>query len=347
MEKQRFLITGGAGFMGINLIRYLLERGQEVRSYDIAPFSYPEADRVDVLQGDIRDMGLYDRAFDGVDVVVHCAAALPLADPTEIHSTNVGGTLSLLEAAEERGIARFIHISSTAVYGIPDHHPLTEEDPMQGVGPYGESKVEVEHLCADFRARGMCLPILRPKSFVGPERLGAFELLYDFAYDGHGFPVLGSGDNIYQLMDVEDLCQAVYLCATGDAAAVNDTFNVGAAEYGSLRDSFQAVLDRAGHGKRVIGFPAGPAIAILRVLEALHLSPLYKWIYETAAKDSFVSIDKIRDRLGFAPEHSNAEALVRNYDWYVANRDRISTQAGVSHRVPWKKGALKLVRMVL
>ncbi len=347
MAKQRFLITGGAGFMGINLIRYLLERGDEVRSYDIAPFSYPEADRVDVLQGDIRDMGLYDRAFDGVDVVVHCAAALPLADPTEIHSTNVGGTLSLLEAAEERGVARFIHISSTAVYGIPDHHPLTEEDPMQGVGPYGESKVAAEHLCADFRARGMCLPILRPKSFVGPERLGAFELLYDFAYDGHGFPVLGSGDNIYQLMDVEDLCQAVSLCATGDAAAVSDTFNVGAAEYGSLRDSFQAVLDRAGYGKRIIGFPAGPAIAILRVLEALHLSPLYKWIYETAAKDSFVSIDKIRDRLGFAPEHSNAEALVRNYDWYVANRDRISTQAGVSHRVPWKKGALKLVRMVL
>lgn len=347
MARQRFLITGGAGFMGINLIRYLLERGQDVRSYDIAPFSYPEADRIDVLQGDIREKALHDRAFDGIDVVVHCAAALPLADPTEIHSTNVGGTLTLLETAEARGIARFIHISSTAVYGIPDHHPLTEDDPMQGVGPYGESKVEAEHLCADFRARGMCLPILRPKSFVGPERLGAFELLYDFAYGGHGFPVLGSGDNIYQLMDVEDLSQAVYLCATGDAAAVNDTFNVGAAEYGSLRDSFQAVLDRAGHGKRITGLPAGPAIATLRALEALHLSPLYKWIYETAAKDSFVSIDKIRDRLGYAPVHSNADALVRNYDWYVANRDRISAQAGVSHRVPWKKGALKLLRMVL
>ncbi len=333
--------------MGINLIRYLLERGHEVRSYDIAPFAYPEAGQVDVLQGDIRDKALHPRAFDGIDVVVHCAAALPLADPTEIHSTNVGGTLSLLETAEELGTPRFIHISSTAVYGIPDHHPLTEEDPMHGVGPYGESKVEAEHVCGDFRARGMCLPILRPKSFVGPERLGAFELLYDFAYDGHSFPVLGSGDNLYQLLDVEDLCQAVYLCATRDAAAVNDTFNVGAAKFGGLRDSFQAVLDRAGHGKRVIGFPAGPAIAILRALEALHLSPLYKWIYETAAKESFVSIDKITERLGYSPEHSNAEALVRNYDWYVENRDRIAAQAGVTHRVPWKKGALKLIRLVL
>lgn len=347
MTGKSFLVTGGAGFMGINLIRYLLARGHKVRSYDIAPFTYPEADRISVLQGDIRDRSLHAQAFDGIDVVVHCAAALPLADHDEIRSTNVEGTRMLLETAQERGIERFIHISSTAVYGIPDHHPLTEDDAMVGVGPYGESKVAAEHVCAEFRAGGMCLPLLRPKSFVGPERLGAFELLYDFAYGGHNFPVLGRGDNLYQLLDVEDLSQAVHLCATGDAQAVNDTFNVGAARFGTLRESFQAVLDKAGHGKRIVGFPAGPAIWTLRALEALHLSPLYKWIYETAAKDSFVSIDKITGRLGFAPRYSNAEALVRNYDWYVANRDRIAAQAGVTHRVPWKKGALKLIRLVM
>lgn len=347
MTQRHFLITGGAGFMGINLIRYLLERGHKLRSWDIAPFSYPEASRIDVIRGDIRDLSLHQKAFDGIDVVVHCAAALPLADPAEIRSTNVEGTQALLETARTHGTDRFIHISSTAVYGIPDHHPLSEADPMIGVGPYGESKVMAEQVCAGFRDTGMCLPVLRPKSFVGPERLGAFELLYDFACDGHNFPVLGSGDNIYQLLDVDDLNQAVLLCATGDSGAVNHTFNVGAARFGSLRESFQAVLDRAGHGKRVIGFPAAPAIWTLRALEALHLSPLYRWIYETAGKDSFVSIDKITDRLGFAPEHSNEEALIRNYEWYVANRPRISAQAGVTHRVPWKHGALRLVRYVM
>jgi nucleoside-diphosphate-sugar epimerase len=345
--KKRYLITGGAGFMGINLVRYLLDKGQEVRSYDIAPFSYPEAGQISVLQGDIRDESLYDQAFEGVDVVVHCAAALPLADPAEIMSTNVEGTRKLLEGAMARGIKRFIHISSTAVYGIPDHHPLVETDPMIGVGPYGESKVQAERICEEYRAKGMILPVLRPKSFVGPERLGAFELLYDFAYGGHNFPVLGSGNNLYQLMDVEDLCQAVYLCATKPDAAVNDTFNVGAARYGTLRQSFQAVLDRAGHGKRIIGVPATPAIWILRLLEALHLSPLYKWIYETAGKDSFVSIDKITERLGYAPKYSNEEALIRNYEWYLANHDSISANAGVTHRVPWKKGALAVVRFFM
>jgi nucleoside-diphosphate-sugar epimerase len=346
-KKKCFLVTGGAGFMGINLVRFLLNEGHDVRSYDIAPFTYPEADQTSVLQGDIRDATLHDTAFDGVDVVVHCAAALPLADKAEIMSTNVEGTRLMLQASLDRGIERFIHISSTAVYGVPDHHPLVESDPMTGVGPYGESKVQAEHVCAEFREKGLLLPVLRPKSFVGPERLGAFELLYDFAYTGHNFPVLGSGHNRYQLLDVEDLNRAVYLCATKPADIVNDTFNVGAERFGSLRESFQAVLDRAGHGKRVIGLPAAPAIWTLRTLEALHLSPLYKWIYETASKDSFVSIDRLTERLGFVPVHSNEEALIRNYEWYLENLSSISAETGVTHRVPWKKGALSMVRLFM
>lgn len=346
MAGQTVLVTGGAGFLGINLVRYLLEHGLSVRSYDIAPFDYPEASHIDVLQGDIRDPSLYARAFEGVGTVVHCAAALPLADPAEIQSTNVDGTRLMLEAALKGGVERFVHISSTAVYGIPDHHPLLEADPMQGVGPYGISKVMAEEVCTGFRDRGMALSVLRPKSFVGPERLGAFELLYDFASSGHGFPVLGSGRNRYQLLDVEDLCQAIHLCMTGDPATTTDTFNIGAARFGSMRESFQAVLDHAGFGKRVIGLPAAPAIWTLRGLEAAHLSPLYKWIYETAAKDSFVSIDRAVQRLGYAPRFSNEDALLRNYDWYLANRATISARTGVTHRVPWKRGALALAKLV-
>ena len=344
---MNYLITGGAGFMGINLVRYLLARGHQVRSYDIAPFDYPEAERISVLQGDIRDRSIHQQAFEGIDIVVHCAAALPLCSREEIMSTDVEGTRRLLETAAKAGIDRFIHTSSTAVYGVPDHHPLFEDDQLVGVGPYGEAKILAEQVCTEFRKKGLCVPVLRPKSFIGPERLGAFELLYDFAFSRHNFPVLGSGKNRYQLLDVEDLCEVVYLCANKDQSSVNDIFNVGAARFGTLRESFQAVLDRAGYNKRVVGFPAGPAIWTLRGLEALHLSPLYKWIYETAAKDSFVSIDHAEQRLGYAPRHSNADALIRNYDWYVENHGRISAVSGVSHRVPWKKGALKLIKLVM
>jgi nucleoside-diphosphate-sugar epimerase len=339
-----YLITGGAGFLGINLVRFLLARGHRVRSLDIAPFDYSERAAVEAIQGDIRDAGMVKGAMAGVDLVVHCAAALPLYKPEEIFSIDVNGTRLLLESAQAQQVARFIHISSTAVYGIPDHHPIYENDPLQGVGPYGEAKIQAEQVCLAFRAKGMCVPILRPKSFVGPERLGVFELLYDWAYEGRNFPVLGSGNNLYQLLDVEDLCRAIYLCATADRDLVNDTFNVGAKRFGTMREDFQAVLDHAGHGRRITGFPARPVIWALKLLEWARLSPLYKWVYETAAKDSFVSIERIESRLGFAPEFSNRDALIRNYDWYVANRDKIGQTSGISHRVPWKPGILRLAK---
>jgi nucleoside-diphosphate-sugar epimerase len=347
IPKMRFLVTGGAGFMGINLVRHLLDKGHFVRSYDIAPFIYPEASKIDVLQGDIRNKSLYDHAFDEIDIVVHCAAALPLADPKEIFSTNVHGTKMMLDAARRHGAERFIHISSTAVYGIPDHHPLVEDDRLTGVGPYGTSKVEAEALCATFRSEGMIVPVLRPKSFVGPERLGAFELLYDFASTGHNFPVLGSGNNLYQLLDVEDLNQVVYAAASAPAERANDVFNIGAEKFGSLRQSFQSVLDRAGFGKHVVGLPQTPAIWTLRALEAMHLSPLYKWIYETAGTDSFVGIDRAKTVLGYAPKYSNEDALIRNFEWYLANRPGLASKTGVSHRVPWKRGALSAIKWLI
>jgi nucleoside-diphosphate-sugar epimerase len=344
MSGSRCLVTGGAGFLGINLVRLLLERGWIVRSLDIAPFDYPEAGRIEALLGDIRDPAIVERAMTSTDAVVHCAAALPLASADEIMSTDVGGTRLLLDTAARNDVPRFVFISSTAVYGIPDHHPVVETDRLRGVGPYGRAKIEAEALCARQRERGMCVPVLRPKSFVGPERLGAFELLYDWACDGHAFPVLGRGDNTYQLLDVADLCEVILLCLTLERGVVDDVFNVGAREYGTMRENFQAVLDRAGHGARVVAVPARPAVLLLRLLEALKLSPLYRWIYETADRESVVSIERLQARLGYTPRRSNREALQRNYDWYVAHRDEFRGRSGVSHRVPWKHGVLGMAK---
>jgi nucleoside-diphosphate-sugar epimerase len=339
----RYLVTGGAGFLGINLCRHLLARGNAVRSIDIAPFAYPERSSVEVLDGDIRDPRAVERAMAQIDIVVHAAAALPLAPREEILSTSVNGTTQLLEAAIAHHVGHFIFISSTAVYGIPNHHPLLETDSLHGVGPYGESKIRAEMLCGAAREAGICVTILRPKSFVGPERLGAFELLYDWAYSGRNFPVLGSGENRYQLLDVEDLCRAIELAA-GAPHRASDVFNVAAADFGTMRENFQAVLDRAGHGGHVVSLPAAPAIGVLRLLEALHLSPLYRWIYETAGEESFVSIERIERALGFKPRYSNRDALLRNYDWYVAHRAEFQSSTGITHRVPWKKGVLNAAK---
>lgn len=341
---MRFLITGGSGFLGINLTRYLLNKGHEVICYDIADFDYPERDRITFIKADIRDRAALDRAMPGVNIVVHTAAALPLYSKEDIYTTDIVGTRNVVDAAYQAGVERLIHISSTAVYGIPDHHPLYEDDKLQGVGPYGEAKIEAERICLEYREKGMCIPIIRPKSFIGPERLGVFALLYDWARDGRSFPVLGNGKNRYQYLDVEDLCDAIYLCCTLPCEKTNDTFNIGAKEFGTVAEDFQAVLDYAGHGKKVKPFPAEPMIWGLRVLEAFKLSPLYKWVYETISKDSFVSIEKAERVLGFKPKYSNKDALLRNYQWYLDNYEKFANKSGVSHRVPWKQGALGIVK---
>jgi len=345
-EVGTCLITGGAGFLGINLVRYLRERGVQVVSLDIAPFDYPERDSVKVLEGDNRDAESGRAAMEGGDLVIHAAAARPLYSAEEIYPTDVDGIRNVLDAAYQSGIDRTIHISSTAVYGIPDHHPLKEDDRLHGVGPYGEAKIEAEEICEEFRDKGMCVPIIRPKSFVGPERLGVFALFYDWAKDGKNFPMLGSGRNRYQLLDVEDLCSAIFLAASLPSSRVNDTFNIGATDFATMKEDYQAVLDFAGHGKRIIPLPAAPAIWTLRLLEKLGISPLYKWVYETAATDSFVDVAKAQQLLGWKPAFSNQDALVRNYIWYIENLASFQGSSGVSHRVPWSQGILKLAKVL-
>jgi nucleoside-diphosphate-sugar epimerase len=342
---MKFLVTGGSGFLGINFVRYVLKEGHSVVSLDKEVFDYPEKNKITAVLGDIRNKELVNRCMEGVDIVVHTAAALPLYSKKEIFSTDVDGTRNILESAYIHKVGRVIHISSTAVYGIPDHHPLFEIDTLVGVGPYGEAKILAEKVCLEYREKGMCVPIIRPKSFIGPERLGVFALFYDWAKDGKNFPMIGNGLNRYQLLDVEDLCEAIYLCATKDRKIVNDTFNIGAKEFTTMKGDYQVVLDKAGFGKKIIGLPAIPVIWTLRILEALHMSPLYKWVYETAGKDSFVSIEKAEKVLGYKPRYSNKQALVRNYEWYLANVDNFAGKSGITHRVPWKQGILGMAKL--
>jgi nucleoside-diphosphate-sugar epimerase len=343
---MKIYITGISGFLSINLVRYLMKHGyNQLAGIDLVDFTYPERDQIEFLQGDIRHPEDVRKSMAGADIVIHTAAALPLYSPEDIYSTEVEGTRVVLQQALESGVKRFIHISTTAVYGVPDHHPLYEHDPFSGVGPYGKAKIQAEEVCEEYRQKGMCLPILRPKSFVGPERLGVFAIMYEWASEGKHFPMIGSGDNRYQLLDVEDLCQAILACITLDEAAVNDNFNIGAAEFTTMKQDYQAVLDDAGFGKRIIPFPSGPVVLALKALEVLKLSPLYPWIYETASKDSFVSIEKAQQVLGYQPMHSNREALLRNYRWYLENKARLTGDDGVTHRLPWKQSALKLAKL--
>jgi nucleoside-diphosphate-sugar epimerase len=334
-------ISGGAGFLGLHLARRLLADGVAVRTLDVVPLDDAALEQaVEELRGDVRDPARARELVAGADVVVHAAAALPIqASRESIRSVNVRGTENVLRAARDAGVRRVVFVSSTAVYGVPEKHPIEENDPLVGVGSYGESKIDAESLC---RVAAVETTIIRPKTFIGPERLGVFEILFDWIREGRRIYVLGKGHNRYQLLAVEDLVDAIVRAATVQDAA-GETFNVGATEFGTVRSDLGALIEHAGSSSRLQPVPAKPAEIALRVLELLRLSPLAEWHYRTAHRDSFVDVSKAQRILDWKPRLSNRDALIATYDWYLANRDRVGA-AGVTHRVPWNQQALGLLK---
>src|SRR5262245_60634254 len=314
-------LSGGAGFLGLHLSRRLLADGHDVRSLDVVPLDDAELERsVHELRGDVRDYAQVEQLVDGADVVVHAAAALPIQASREaIRSVNVTGTEYVLQEARDADVGRVVFISSTAVYGVPEKHPIEEDDPLVGVGSYGESKIDAEALC---RVAAVDTTIVRPKTFIGPERLGVFEILFDWIREGRRIYILGKGHNRYQLLAVEDLVDAIVRAAAG-AEAARETFNVGATDFGTVRTDLQALIDHAGSDSRLQPVPVKPAEVALRTLELLRVSPLAEWHYKTAHKDSFVDTSRAQQILGWRPRLSNEAALIETYDWYLANRGRV------------------------
>ena len=347
--KQPLILTGGRGFLGLHLVRAFLEDGRfhpvVVDLAESGKSEFPEG--VDFYQGDIRDEGFMATVFQEVapKVLVHAAAQLPRAEPSEIQSTTVGGTRLLLNLAESHGVERTVFLSSTAVYGTHPSGPYREDDTeLIGFGPYGRAKVDAEKLCEEARSRGQIVSIIRPKSFLGPGRMGVFQLLFDWILEGRRIPMMGSGDNAFQLLDVRDLCSAVLMLLGMETVSANRTYNIGATDYGSVRTDLEGLCAHAGTKARPISIPVAPANGVLSLLYALNLSPIYPWVFRTAALDSEVDVDRILG-LGWRAEYSNIRCLIDAFDWYrTEGKGSRSGPRTTGHRSPWEHGAIKVIR---
>lgn len=342
---MKLAVTGGAGFLGYHCCNTLAQHYDEVIVIDIAPLEAGEyPDNVTYFEGDVRDPEAMLKATAGCDHLIHGAAALPLWKPADIFSTNVDGTRAVMEAALKNEVPRVVEISSTAVYGVPIKHPILEDDPMVGVGAYGTAKIQAEGVCDEYREKGLCICTIRPKTFIGTGRLGVFQILYDWVESGKKIPIVGNGKNRYQLLEVEDLVSAIHLGLTGPAEQANDVFNVGATEFHTVLEDVGAMCQYAGTGARVMPTCAPLVKGMLEIAWTLRVSPLYKWVYGTADKDSFVSTDKIQQTLGWQPQFSNADALIRSYQWYLDHKHELGHAEGITHRVAWKQGILGFVK---
>ena len=340
-NKSRWLVTGGAGFFGIHMCQYLAKNGFEVVSFDREEF--PDSEKIpgiEIVTGDIHDHNKLEEALQDVDFVIHAAAELALAEPEKITKTNGEAVFDLLEICKKCRVKKLVFTSSCAVYGTPDTHPIYEDASINPMGVYGKAKRIAEDILLNYQ--DVETVIIRPKSFIGTGRLGIFQLFFEWVEEGRKIPIFGNGENRFQLLEVTDLAHACYLAAI--KGKDKEVYNVGATEFGTVNHDITAFLSHADTGSKLLHFPSRPLKFILSILEKLRISPIYKWVYDTADKDSFVSSDKAIEHLGWQPKYSNIEALKATYDWYLGEGKIMAQKFGTGHRVAWKQGVIRFAK---
>jgi nucleoside-diphosphate-sugar epimerase len=338
---RRTLVTGGSGYFGSILVRRLHAAGDRVRNFDVAPPS-DQDEGVEYMPGDIRDQAAVAAACAGVDVIFHNVAQVPLArDAALFESVNAGGTANLLLAARDASVTKVVYTSSSAVFGVPAVNPVREDTPPRPLEAYGRAKLAGELLCRDAAKGGLDVTIIRPRTILGHGRLGIMALLFDWVADGAPVYVLGRGDNRYQFVHADDLVQACLLAADRPGPV---TYNVGAAEFGTMRETLEALVAHAGTGSSVRSLPAGPARVAMRALSLAGLAPFAPYHWLLYGESMWFDIARARAELGWEPRHSNASMITESYDWYLREREVLRPGAGPLHRAPVTQGMLRLIK---
>ncbi|MCU1466598.1 MAG: nucleoside-diphosphate-sugar epimerase [Actinomycetia bacterium] len=338
---RSILVTGGSGYFGSVLAEQALARGDAVRIFDLNPPG-PSLVGAEFVSGDVRDRAAVRGACDGIDVVFHNVAQVPLAkDRALFDEVNVGGTANVLVAARDARVAKIVHTSSSAVFGIPEHNPVTEESPCRPLEAYGRAKLRAELLCRDAVAGGLDVTIVRPRTVLGHGRLGVIALLFEFVADGAPVFVLGRGDNRYQLVHANDLADA---CLRAGDRAGPSVYNVGALEFGTMRETLQALVEHAQTGSRVRSLPVAPARLTMQALAALGLAPFAPYHWLLYSESLFFDVTKARTELGWEPRHSNASMVIESYEWFVAHRSDSGGTVRSHHQSPVRPGLVRALK---
>ena len=342
---QRMLITGGSGYFGCLLRDRLLDRGDTVRIFDLND-SEDRPDSVEFQAGDVRDAGMIRRACEGVDVVFHNVAQVPLAKDRDLFWTvNCDGTERLLEAALDAGVRKVVHTSSSAIYGVPPRNPVDLETVPQPGEAYGKAKLEGERVVQSFaKDRGLDATIIRPRTIVGHGRLGIFQILFDWLEDGNNIPVLGSGDNLYQFIHADDLADA---CIRASERPGPSAYLVGAETFGTMRETLEALCQHAGTGSRVKSVPMAPTVMAMNWTSALGLSPLGPYHALMYGRSLYFDVTRTKEDLSWSSRWSNVEMICESYDWYRAHKDEVAQGGGSPHRSAVSQGILGLVKYLL
>ena len=311
---ERYLVTGGAGFIGSNLVERLLQQGHNVRVLD--DFSSGKKDNlkawlneIECVEGDIRNADTLRRAVQNVDVVLHQAAlgSVPrsLEDPLSTNEVNVSGTLNVLLAAREVGVNKLVFASSSSIYGPTEVSPKRESLPPFAISPYALSKYAGERYCQlFFELYGLPTVCLRYFNVFGPRQdpdspyAAVIPLVVDALLSGKAPVVFGDGEQTRDFTFVDNAVEANLLAAHAPEEANGHTFNVACGQSLSINALCQTLAKLVG----------------------VDVQPLYKPARAGDVPHSLADISQARSLLGYEPHVGVREGLEKTLAWYRAQR---------------------------
>jgi nucleoside-diphosphate-sugar epimerase len=339
---MKHLITGGAGFLGHLIAQRLLAQGEEVRVLDLgAPLE--RSSGIEVMVGSVLDQQAVARAMEGVEMVHHNAALVPLTKSgKKFWDVNVTGSEIVATEAVRAGVQHFIHMSSSAVYGKPLQVPITTDTPAKPVEIYGRAKLAGEQAVrAICEHAGLPCVMIRPRTILGQGRMGIFHLVFDWIHRGKNIYLIGDGSQRFQFVHANDLIDAYLLIVRHHQTGI---FNVGTDRFGTLRASLEHVIQFAQSPSRIVGLPPRFTIAMLRLFDLLRISPLAPWHYLTSHVPFYFDVSPLL-ALGWKPQYSNDEMFQESYEWFLRHPEGEVLAATASvHRRPVQEQILKILK---
>ncbi|MBN2567248.1 SDR family oxidoreductase [Candidatus Woesearchaeota archaeon] len=309
---MRYLVTGGTGFIGSNIVLELVRRGEEVRVLDNNSTGDPRnvdavKGRIELIRGDIRDLLTVREAVKDVDFVLHqaalCSVPRSVDDPIASNEHNVSGTMNVLVAARDAGVKRVVYAASSSAYGDTPTLPKEEDMPAAPTSPYGVSKLVGEYYCKVFHAvYGLETVSLRYFNVFGPHQTpdspyaAVIPLFMKAALLGKRPVVFGDGEQTRDFTFVTNNVNANILACTAKKAA-GETINIATGETISLNRLLERIADLTG----------------------TRIEAEYKDERAGDIKHSLASIEKAKRLLGYEVEVGFDEGLERSYGWYKEN----------------------------
>ena len=338
---MNYLVTGGSGYLGSALIKYLLNKSKNVLNFDILE---NHLNKSNYYKGNILNYNDIYTATKNIDIVIHNLAKVPITkSKKDFFKVNLLGTENLLKSAKKNNIKKIIFISSSAVYGIPKKVPILEDDARLPIEGYGLSKKKAEDLCFEYIKSGLDITIIRPRTIIGESRLGIFSILFDWINENKNVPILNHGKNLYQFIDIRDMVSAIH---KSSLLSGSNVFNVGAEKFVSMHELISSLIIHANSNSIIKNIDKNIFFKLAYFFSKINLIPLQDYHFKIYGETVFFDISKSKKILGWLPKFSNAESIISSYDSYIINKDKkYISNKNSPHSSTLSKGLLKYAHL--